>query len=256
MAAAASASPTKRPTPPPAARALDWLGDLRAATTIAPAPRPPTRAPIASRDPEGHRLAARGLGDLAVDDAAPSCAARPLPRGARRRRRRAGARAGPEDRATRAPAPARRSPSGPAWALIVAALAYFLARSRAWQRRGWALPTEALYVVPIYAADRRRRPRARPGCAARAVAVRRLVARAHRRRRAGRAPPAAARGSAASRTSALLVVGQPARCSTRCATAPASSTASSSPSRPEHRRTASARVGPRRRYRARFRVAR
>ena len=37
------------------------------------------------------------------------------------------------------------------WALVAAALAYFLARSRFWQRPRLRLPTEALYVTPLYA---------------------------------------------------------------------------------------------------------
>jgi hypothetical protein len=132
-----------------AARALDWLGDLRrgegdragAAAAFARAYR--------SRDPEGHRLAARGLGDLAVERGQ-------FVRGeALYREARASAEGVLALELDQKIANAKKSHrralgEWAAWAFVAATLAYFLARGRVWQRP-LAVPTEALYAAPVYA---------------------------------------------------------------------------------------------------------
>ena len=103
-----------------------------------------------SADPEGHRLGARGLGDLAMEGGH-------FARGETLYRQ---ARSGAggvlaielDQKIANARKQHRRALlEWAAWALIGGALAYFLARSRVWQRPRIGLPTEALYVVPVYA---------------------------------------------------------------------------------------------------------
>jgi hypothetical protein len=133
-----------------AARALDWLGDLRRGEGDRAGAQAAYARAYRSRDDEGHRLAARGLGDLAVE-------AGGFVRGeALYREARAGA-AGvlalelDQKIANAKKAHRRALGEWASWAFVGAALAYFLARSRAWQRPRLGLPTEALYVVPVYA---------------------------------------------------------------------------------------------------------
>jgi len=133
-----------------AARALDWLGDLRRGDgDLAGAEAAYARA-YRSRDPEGHRLAARGLGDLSVERGQ-------FVRGeALYREARAGAEGvlalELEQKLANAKKSHRRAlAEWASWMLVAVALAFFVTRSRAWQRPRLGLPTEALYVAPVYA---------------------------------------------------------------------------------------------------------
>ncbi len=133
-----------------AAHALDWLGDLeRGDGDRAGAEAAYARA-YRSRDPEGHRRAARGLGDLAVERGRFS-------RGeALYREARAGAGGVLALELDQKIANARKSyrraiAEWLCWAFVAGALGWFVARSRAWQRPRLGAPTEALYVAPIYA---------------------------------------------------------------------------------------------------------
>jgi hypothetical protein len=148
--AALAALADEAPDTAAAARALDWLGDLRrGAGDVAGAERAYARA-YRSRDPEGHRLAARGLGDLTVERGG-------FVRGeALYREARAGAEGllalELEQKIANAKKAHRRAlAEWASWALVIVALAYFLARSRVWQRPRLGLPTEALYAAPVYA---------------------------------------------------------------------------------------------------------
>lgn len=148
--AALAALADEAPQTPAAARALDWLGDLRRGEhDLAGAEAAYARA-YRSRDPEGHRLAARGLGDLAVEGGAFS-------RGERLyREARAGAGGVLAIELDQKIATARKMhrrvlAEWASWALVVAALAYFLARSRLWAKPRLGAPTEALYAAPVYA---------------------------------------------------------------------------------------------------------
>ncbi|MDB4966343.1 MAG: hypothetical protein JWN44_2032 [Myxococcales bacterium] len=131
------------------ARALDWLGDLyRGDHDRARAQAVYERA-YRTRDVEARRLAARGLGDLAVEAG-----------GYRRAQTLYGeARSGAtgvlfvelgEKINLARTLERRRAAEWGAWALVLASLAYFLARSRFWRKPWPELPTEALYVVPVY----------------------------------------------------------------------------------------------------------
>ncbi len=148
--AALAALADEAPDTGAAARALDWLGDLRRGEhDVAGAEAAYARA-YRSHDPEGHRLAARGLGDLAVESGAFS-RAESLYREAR-------ADAGGvlalelDQKIANARKMHRRGLAEWAcWAFVVAALLYFVARSRAWQRPRLGAPTEALYAAPVYA---------------------------------------------------------------------------------------------------------
>lgn len=132
-----------------AARALDWLGDLRRGEGDRAGAEAAYARAYRSRDPEGHRLAARGLGDLTVERGQ-------FVRGeALYREARAGA-AGVlaielDQKIANAQKSHRRALGEWAcWAFVAAALAFFVARGRAWQRP-LLVPTEALYVAPVYA---------------------------------------------------------------------------------------------------------
>jgi hypothetical protein len=138
------------PDTPAAARALDWLGDLRRGEgNLAGAEAAYARA-YRSHDPEGHRLAARGLGDMAVDRGA-------FVRGEayyREARDGAGGVLAIEldNKIRNARTAHRRAVAQWAcWALVAGALAWFVARSRAWAAPRLGAPTEALYVAPVYA---------------------------------------------------------------------------------------------------------
>ncbi len=133
-----------------AAQALDWLGDLRRGTGDRAGAEAAYARAYRSTDPDGHRLAARGLGDLAVGrgefvrgealyrearDGAVGVLALELDQKIKNARR------------------AHRRSLGEwgSWALIVGALGFFLARSRFWARPWLGWPTEAWYVAPVYA---------------------------------------------------------------------------------------------------------
>lgn len=133
-----------------AARALDWLGDLRRGDgDSAGAERAYARA-YRTTDPEAHRLAARGLGDMSVDHGA-------FVRGeAYYREARAGAvgvLALELDQKVKNARKAHRRALAEtaAWLFIVAALGWFVARGRLWARPWPGLPTELVYVGPVYA---------------------------------------------------------------------------------------------------------
>ena len=148
--AALAALADEAPDTAAAARALDWLGDLKRGEDDRAGAEAAYARAYRSRDPEGHRLAARGLGDLAVESGA-------FVRGeALYREARAGAAGVLALELDQKIANARKSHrraigEWASWAFIAAALAYFLARSRFWRRPRLGLPTEALYVVPVYA---------------------------------------------------------------------------------------------------------
>ncbi len=133
-----------------AARALDWLGDLRRGSGDVPGAAVAYGRAYRSADPEGHRLAARGLGDLAVEKGR-------FVRGeALYREARAGAAGVLALELDQKIANARRShrralAEWASWALVVGALVYFVARARPWRRPWLGLPTEALYAAPVYA---------------------------------------------------------------------------------------------------------
>jgi hypothetical protein len=133
-----------------AARALDWLGDLRRGDGDRAGAEAAYARAYRSHDPEGHRLAARGLGDLAVERGA-------FVRGAALYREARDGAAGvlalelDQKIATTNRAHRRALAEWGCWALVAAALAWFLARSRFWSRPHLPLPTEALYVAPVYA---------------------------------------------------------------------------------------------------------
>lgn len=148
--AALEALANEAPDTAAAARALDWLGDLRRADGDHAGAQAAYARAYRSHDPDGHRLAARGLGDLAVENGH-------FTRGeALYREARAGAAGVLALELDQKIANARKShrraiAEFACWAFIAAVLAYFLARSRFWQRPRLGPPTEALYVVPVYA---------------------------------------------------------------------------------------------------------
>jgi hypothetical protein len=132
-----------------AARGLDWLADLRRGEKDLAGAADAYRRAYAAHDEEAHRLAARGLGDLAIDDG------RFVRAGALYREARAGAEgvlaAELELKIALAKKLHQRAMiEWAAWLVVAGALAWFLARSRFWQRPRPELPTEALYVVPVY----------------------------------------------------------------------------------------------------------
>ena len=148
--AALAALADEAPGTPAAARALDWLGDLRRGEhDLAGASAAYARA-YRSADREGHMLAARGLGDLAVESGH-------FVRGEALYREARGAAHGVlalelDQKIAFARRSHRRAVGEYAcWALVLAALAFFLARSRVWARPRPAFPTEALYAAPVYA---------------------------------------------------------------------------------------------------------
>jgi len=147
--AALAALANEAPDTAAAARALDWLGDLRHGEGDRAGAEAAYARAYRSRDPDGHRLAARGLGDLAVERGA-FVRAEALFTEAR-----AGA-AGVlaielDQKIANAKKSHRRAlAEWASWALVAAALAFFLVRARVWQRP-LAVPTEALYVAPVYA---------------------------------------------------------------------------------------------------------
>ena len=131
------------------ARALDWLGDLYRGEHQSARARAAFERAHRARDAEARRLAARGLGDLAVED------------GEYRRAQGlyAEARAGAvgvlavelgEKAALARKLERRRFGEWGSWGVVALALAYFVLRSRFWQQPRPELPTEALYVVPVY----------------------------------------------------------------------------------------------------------
>jgi hypothetical protein len=132
------------------ARALDWLGDLRRGDGDRAGARAAYARAYRSSDAEGHRLGARGLGDLDVEQGA-------FVRGeALYREARTGAGGVLALELDQKIANARRQHRRAlvewlAWLWVVATLAYFLARSRFWRRPRPGLPAEVLYVVPVYA---------------------------------------------------------------------------------------------------------
>ena len=133
-----------------AAQALDWLGDLRRGEGDRDGARAAYGRAYRSSDPDGHRLGARGLGDLAME------AGRFVRAEALYRQARAGAGGVLALELDQKIGNARKShrravAEWACWALIAAALAYFVARSRVWRRPRLGAPTEALYVVPVYA---------------------------------------------------------------------------------------------------------
>lgn len=145
-----SALADEAPDTAAAARALDWLGDLeRGEGNRAGAEAAYARA-YRSHDPEGHRLAARGLGDLAVESGH-FVRGEALYREARSNADGVLALELDQKIANARKSHRRALGEWAAWAFIVAALAYFLARSRFWQRPRLGPPTEALYVAPVYA---------------------------------------------------------------------------------------------------------
>lgn len=131
------------------ARALDWLADLRRGDKDLAGAAQAYRRAYASRDDQGHRLAARGLGDLAIDDG------HYVRAGALYAEARVGASgvlaAELELKVALAHKLHRRAMlEWAAWLVVGGALAWFLLSSRFWQRPRPELPTEALYVVPVY----------------------------------------------------------------------------------------------------------
>ena len=133
-----------------AAQALDWLGDLRRGDGDKVGAEAAYARAYRSHDPVGHRLGARGLGDLAVERGA-------FVRGeALYREARAGAEGVlalelDQKIANAKKAHRRTLAEWAAWLLIAATLAWFLARGRPWARPWLGVPTEALYVAPVYA---------------------------------------------------------------------------------------------------------
>ena len=108
------------------------------------------RAPIARATPRGTGSPRAGSATSPSRAAASSAARRSIARRASAPRacsRSSSIRRSPT-RESRTGAPPANGPRG---RFIGAALAYFLARSRFWQRPRLGLPTEALYVVPVYA---------------------------------------------------------------------------------------------------------
>ena len=148
--AALAALADEAPDTAAAARALDWLGDLRRNDGDLAGARAAYARAYRSRDREGHCLAARGLADLLVEDGH-------FVRGeALYREARTGADGvlalELDQKIVNARKQHRRAlGEWGAWALVGGALAYFLARSRFWQRPRLGVPTEALYVAPLYA---------------------------------------------------------------------------------------------------------
>jgi hypothetical protein len=138
------------PGSPAAARALDWLADLLRGEGDRAGARVAYERAYRSRDPEGRRLAARGLGDLTVEEGH-FVRAEALYREARDGA--GGVLALELDQKIANAIKAHRRAMGEwaCWAFILGALAWFVARSRPWQapRLGW--PTELIYVVPLYA---------------------------------------------------------------------------------------------------------
>lgn len=132
------------------ARALDWLGDLERGEHHAGRARDAYGRAYRSRDPLAHRLAARGLGDLAMDDHAYVAAHRLY---VEARVGAEGVLAAELDQkvALSATFHRRAVAEDAAWLLVLATLAFFVARGRPWARPRPGVPTEVLYVVPVYA---------------------------------------------------------------------------------------------------------
>jgi hypothetical protein len=147
--AALSALADEAPDTVAAARGLDWLADLRRGEGDRAGAEAAYARAYRSRDPEAHRLAARGLGDLAVERGA-------FVRGEGLYREARSSATGVlafelDQKIANAKKSHRRAlAEWGAWAFVAAALAFFLARARVW-RRPLAIPTEALYVAPVYA---------------------------------------------------------------------------------------------------------
>ena len=132
------------------ARALDWLGDLRRGDGDRAGAQAAYARAYRSRDQQGHCLAARGLADLLVEDGH-------FVRGEALYREARAAADGVlalelDQKIVNARKLHRRAlGEWASWALVGAALVYFFARSRAWRRPWIGVPTEALYVAPLYA---------------------------------------------------------------------------------------------------------
>lgn len=148
--AALAALADEAPDTPAAARALDWLGDLRRGEGDRAGAEAAYARAYRSHDRQGHCLAARGLGDLAAERGQFSRA------GALFREARAeadGVLALELDQkiANTQKSLRRAIAEWACWAFVVAALAYFVARSRFWAKPRLGAPTEALYAAPVYA---------------------------------------------------------------------------------------------------------
>lgn len=132
-----------------AARALDWLADLRRGEHDLDGARDAYARAYRSRDDEGHRLAARGLGDLALDD---KHYVRAHALYVEARAGATGVLAAELDLKIALAEKLRKRQLGEwaAWLLVAGTLAAFAWRSRFWQRPRLGLPSEALYVVPVY----------------------------------------------------------------------------------------------------------
>ncbi len=137
------------PDSPAGARALDWLADLLRGDGDRAGARVAYERAYRSRDVEAHRLAARGLADLAVEDGH-------FVRGeALYREARDGAGGVLALELEQKIMLARKMhwralAEWAAWALVLATLLWSLWRARPWQAPRPTLPTEALYVVPLY----------------------------------------------------------------------------------------------------------
>ncbi|HEY2743635.1 MAG TPA: hypothetical protein VGL86_03395 [Polyangia bacterium] len=138
------------PDTPAAAQALDWLGDLRRGNRDWRGAEAAYARAYRSADPEGHRLAARGLGDLSAgrgDFTRSEALYREARVGA------AGVLALELDQKIKNAHKARwrAVAQWASWAFVLATLAFFLARSRFWAAPWPGWPTEASYVAPMYA---------------------------------------------------------------------------------------------------------
>ena len=148
--AALAALADEAPDSAAAARALDWLGDLRRNDGDRRGAAAAYGRAYGSHDPQGHCLGARGLGDLAVEDGH-------FVRGEALYREARSAAEGVlaielDQKIVNARKQHRRSlGEWGSWALVAGLLVYFLARSRFWQRPRPGVPTEAFYVAPLYA---------------------------------------------------------------------------------------------------------
>jgi hypothetical protein len=133
-----------------AARALDWLGDLRRGDGDRDGARAAYARAYRSRDRQGRCLAARGLADLLVEDGQ---YVRGLALYREARAYADGILALELDQKIEAAKKQHRRALGgwAAWALVGGALAYFLALARVWRRPWLGVPTEALFVAPLYA---------------------------------------------------------------------------------------------------------
>jgi hypothetical protein len=148
--AALAALADEAPDTPAAARALDWLGDLKRGDGDRAGAEAAYARAYRSHDDEGHRLAARGLADLALDSGH-FVRAEALYRDAR-----AGATGVLAIELDQKIAFSRKShrralAEWACWAFVAFALAFFIVRSRVWQPPRLGVPIESVYAAPLYA---------------------------------------------------------------------------------------------------------